>query len=312
MAQQEPQTTSRVIMIRPVRFTSNPETAASNSFQAEIGSRDPAEIRAAARAEFDGLVAQLEQAGVEVAVFEDLAEPYTPDALFPNNWLTTHADGTAVLYPMQAPSRRKERRPDILDALESDGFRIAQRVDLGPEEGKGRFLEGTGSLILDRPGRVAYACLSPRTDAGLFEEWCQRFGYRPEAFRAVADGTAIYHTNVMMWIGQSLACACLEAIPDPGERERIRTSLEQSGRELIEIRKEQMAAFAGNMLELRDASGNAVLALSQAARNSLDEDQRARLEARARLVSADITTIETYAGGSVRCMLAENFLPREK
>lgn len=310
MAEHEPQTSSRVIIIRPASFTSNPETAASNSFQAELAVGDAEMVRERAQEEFDALVAALRTAGVEVAAFDDTAEPYTPDALFPNNWLSTHSDGTVVLYPMEAPSRRLERRMDVLDELEAAGFFLRERVDLAATEEEGRFLEGTGSLVLDRVKRVAYACESSRTEPGLVREWCERFGYQPEIFQAAIDGQAIYHTNVMLWIGETLACACLDAITDPDDRERIRRRLTDGERELIEIRPSQMNAFAGNMLELRDQQGQPLLAMSAQARDCLDFGQRQRLEAHARLVSADIRTIETYAGGSVRCMLAENFLPK--
>lgn len=310
MSSAEPQTTSRVIMIRPASFTSNPETAASNSFQAGLGDQDPQAVREQARREFDNLVEALRAAEVEVAVFEDEPEPCTPDALFPNNWLTTHADGTVVMYPMQAPSRQRERRPDILDRLEAEAYHIEHRIDLGPEELRERYLEGTGSLVLDRENRVAYACLSPRTDSGLLGEWCERFGYEAHLFRAAMHGQEIYHTNVMMWLGSKLAGVCLDAVPDPEEREALREALASQGRQIVEISADQMASFAGNMLELRSSTGRPVLALSEQALSCLDEAQLGVLREQAVLAAADIATIEKYAGGSVRCMLAENFLPR--
>ncbi|MDQ2070569.1 citrulline utilization hydrolase CtlX [Natronospira bacteriovora] len=299
-------------MIRPASFTSNPETAKSNSFQAGIDEQDAEEVKRRARDEFDGLKAALEAAGVEVLVFEDTPDPVTPDALFPNNWLSTHADGSAILYPMAAPSRRAERRQDILEALKSKHHRQVTTVhDLSSSEDRARFLEGTGSLVLDRRNHVAYACLSSRTNPALFHDWCERFDYEPEAFTAVSGGKEIYHTNVMMCVGDTFAVICDEAIPDEQERIRVLSRLERSGHELVPISTAQMNQFAGNMLQLLSRDGKPILAMSAQARNSLDDSQIAKLERHVRLVSSDISTIEKYAGGSVRCMLAENFLPRQ-
>lgn len=308
----ESQTTDTVVMVRPCSFTSNPETAASNTFQAAIKEEDVAEVRARAQEEFDGLVQALETAGVKVCCFDDQPEPETPDALFPNNWLSTHADGTVIFYPMEAPSRRAERRSDIIDCLVRDyGFRCDARIDLSRSEERERYLEGTGSLILDRPNRIAYACLSSRTNPAVFHDWCERFDYEPEAFTATCSGREIYHTNVLMCLGEAFVVICDEAIEDEQERIRVLSRLERSGHELILITVEQMNAFAGNMLQLKGRDGRAIIALSEQARNALTDDQRKALERHGRLVSSDISTIETYAGGSVRCMLAENFLPRE-
>ncbi|MEA5445221.1 arginine deiminase-related protein [Gammaproteobacteria bacterium AB-CW1] len=305
------QCTDSVIMIRPVSFTSNPETAVSNTFQANIDASEEEAVRNQAQVEFDGLVAALERAGVEVTVFDDTPDPVTPDALFPNNWLSTHADGDVVLYPMEAPSRRAERRDDVIDSLETKhGRQIQARHDLSPSEGKDRFLEGTGSLVLDRVNRIAYACLSNRTHPALFHDWCERFDFQPEAFTAMSHGKEIYHTNVMMCVGQSFAVVCEESIVDEQERLRVRGRLERTGHEVVAISLAQMNAFAGNMLQLRSKDGKALLAMSSQAKNSLTDDQLERLEQHVTIVSADISTIEKYAGGSVRCMLAENFLPR--
>ncbi len=305
------QTTNSVIMIRPVSFTSNPETAASNSFQATIGDEDPEKIRLAAQDEFDALRSALEAAGVEVLAFDDQPDPVTPDALFPNNWFSTHSDGSVILYPMEAPSRRAERRQDLLERLkEQHGYQVKSVHDLSHNEDKDRFLEGTGSLVLDRKNRIAYACLSSRTHPALFHDWCERFDYEPEAFSAASDGKEIYHSNVMLCVGDSFAVICDEAIPDEQERIRVLSRLERTGHEVVRISSKQMNTFAGNMLELKTSSGHGVLAMSQQARDVLTKDQVAVLERHVKLVSSDIRTIETYAGGSVRCMLAENFLPK--
>lgn len=305
------QTTDSVIMIRPMSFTSNPETAASNSFQATIGDEDPEKIRLKAQEEFDALRSALEAAGVEVLAFDDQPDPVTPDALFPNNWLSTHPDGSVILYPMEAPSRRAERRQDLLESLEKQhGYQVKDVHDLSHNEDKGRFLEGTGSLVLDRKNRIAYACLSSRTHPALFHDWCERFDYEPEAFSAQSGGKEIYHSNVMMCVGDSFAVICDEAIQDEQERIRVLSRLERTGHEVVRISPEQMNTFAGNMLELKSSSGDGILAMSQQARDVLSKEQVAALERHVKLVSSDIQTIETYAGGSVRCMLAENFLPR--
>lgn len=305
------QTTDSVVMIRPASFTSNPETAESNRFQQSLGDADPDAVRACAQEEFDGLVEAFRAADVEVLAFDDTPTPETPDALFPNNWLSLHADGTVILYPMEAPSRRQERREDVIDTLASrSGFRVSDRVDLSRAEQRERYLEGTGSLVLDRANEIAYACLSSRTHPALFHDWCERFGFEPEAFVARDNGHEIYHTNVMMCLGPAFAVICAEAIENEEERIRVRSRLERTGHELIVITPEQMNAFAGNMLALRSRAGDPLVAMSRQARESLSAPQREAIERHGRIVSADISTIERYAGGSVRCMLAENFLPR--
>jgi hypothetical protein len=306
----EKQSSSAVLMIRPANFAANPETAASNAFQKSGGTG--AEVQARARAEFDALAAALMAADIQVEVFEDRVEPVTPDAVFPNNWVSFHADGSAWLYPMQAANRRWERRPDILQSLVAErGYRLSQVRDLSYAELDGRYLEGTGSLVLDRPNRVAYACLSPRTDARLLQEWGAATGYETQAFHARdTRGRAIYHTNVMLCIGSDFALGCFDCIGDAAERERVKQRLAGSGHELIAISPYQMEAFAGNMLELTGRYGETVLAMSARAERALNPAQRAVLEKHARLVASPIDTIEDCAGGSVRCMLAEIHLPR--
>lgn len=303
------QTTNAVVMIRPASFTSNPETAESNRFQAGLGDADPGEVRERARVEFDALAAALTEAGVRVRIFDDTAEPVTPDALFPNNWLSTHEDGAVLLYPMEAPSRRAERRDDIVDTLLSEaGGGTGNTVDMSHNEARERFLEGTGSLVLDRANRIAYACLSSRTNPALFHDWCERFDFEPEAFQARDGEHEIYHTNVMMCIGEGFAVICADAIVSEEERIRVLSRLEKTGHEVVRITADQMNAFAGNMLALQTEAGESIIAMSEQARRSLGREQIAILERHGRIISADIGTIERYAGGSVRCMLAENFL----
>ena len=306
------QTTDTVLMIRPVAFCSNPETAGSNAFQRAPGVVDPQEEQAAALKEFDGLVATLRAAGVRVIVEEDTLEPHTPDSVFPNNWISFHADGDVVVYPMMAPSRRGERRRDIVERLATvEGFHVARVIDLSDNEAQGRFLEGTGSMVFDRIGRVAYACLSPRTDLDLLAEFGRRFDYEPVAFAAAdADGVPIYHTNVMMAMGEGFAVLCADAICDPVQREAVIGRLNASGHEVVQISPGQMASFAGNMLALAAPDGGQLLAMSARAEACLDPGQRATLARYARIVSAPIDNIEDSAGGSVRCMLAGVHLPR--
>jgi len=307
----ESQLASTVLMIRPVRFQSNPLTAASNRFQGRNPDSPEQQQRDAAR-EFDGLVDVLRGAGIEVIVFDDTEEPHTPDAIFPNNWVSFHADGTVVLYPMEAPNRRTERRPDIVEALADEfGFQVREVVDLSGHESSGHFLEGTGSLVLDRVNRVAYACLSSRTHLEALGDFAQRLDYEVLAFDAVdRNGAPIYHTNVLMNVGEKLAVICGEAIERDDQREAVLESLRKTGHDVVALSHAQMDAFAGNMLELRSADGERIIAMSAQARDSLDSAQVDAIEKHARIVSAPIGNIESSAGGSVRCMLAEIHLPR--
>jgi hypothetical protein len=298
-------------MIRPANFGWNDETADSNRFQRQ-GSLAPDTARVRAISEFHALALALRDAGVRVHAFDDRAEPACPDAVFPNNWVSFHHDGTVVLYPMLAPTRRRERRMDLLAALEErGGFAVTRLVDLSHHELSQRFLEGTGSVVFDHVQRVAYACLSPRTDARVLGELCDELGYEPQSFTATdACSTPVYHTNVLLAIGERLAVVCAEALAS-GERERVLARLVASGRHVLEISRGQMGRFAGNVLELRGAGGAAVLALSERAFAALGEAERERLgEAAERVIPVAIPTIEDLGGGSVRCMLAEVFLPR--
>jgi hypothetical protein len=309
----ESQLASAVLMIRPVRFQSNPHTAESNKFQGRNAS-SPEQQQQDAAAEFAGLSKVLEEAGIRVLCFDDTAEPHTPDAVFPNNWVSFHADGSVVLYPMEAPNRRTERRDDIIDSLTDDyGYHVSQVIDLSAHEEDQHYLEGTGSLVLDRTNRIAYACLSSRTHLDALGDFAQRMDYEVVAFEAVdSDGAAIYHTNVLMNVGEQLAVVCAEAIPREDQRRAVVDSLQGTGHEVVQITYAQMDAFAGNMLELRSATGQRVIAMSSQALDSLNSDQRKIIAANAQIISAPIQKIESSAGGSVRCMLAEVHLPSGK
>lgn len=308
------QVSSDVMMIRPVAFAGNPQTQASNSFQQlDTGALDAANQAAALR-EFDALAAALEQAGVTVHSFDDTPEPHTPDSIFPNNWVSFHADGSVVLYPMLAENRRLERRLDLIEALSAKhGFHAGRVIDLTRHEHSGRYLEGTGSLVLDRTHRVAYACVSPRTDLDVLGDFAQQLDYDIVAFEAFdANGAAIYHTNVLMSVGERFAAVCLNAIR-ADEREGVLNQLRGTGRAIVELSLDQMNAFAGNMLELGSSLTGSVVAMSERARDALTPEQRATLESSAGpIVATAIPTIEKLGGGSVRCMLAELHLPRKK
>lgn len=309
---EEKQAASSVLMIRPVAFRGNPQTALSNSFQRDPGVVDAAQEQADALREFEGLVGLLQTAGVNVVVIDDTLEPDTPDSIFPNNWVSFHKDGCVVLYPMMAPNRRAERREDILEHLSSeDGFRITEIVDLSPHEAEERFLEGTGSLVLDRPNRIAYACISPRTSLELIAEFGQRINYEVVGFNAADEGgVPIYHTNVLMCIGERFAVICDEAISDPEQRHAVVRKLSDTGHEVVSIDHDQLLHFVGNMLELVNCDGEKLLVMSRRAANSLSDHQSEVLSRYARLISVPINAIEDSAGGSVRCMLAEIHLPR--
>ena len=303
----EPQTARAVLLVRPAQFGSNEETAASNFFQRKAEGVDAARK---AQHELDALTLALARAGVRVLEFAGQRAAALPDEVFPNNWLSLHFDGTAVLYPLLAPSRRRERRPDILAALgTSYGYRIDRVVDLTHLEARGEFLEGTGSLVLDRPRRVAYACLSPRTHLNALAEFARALGYETVPFSAVdAAGRAIYHTNVMLALGTCFAALASGTIADAAERRAVVERLEATGREVIHLTQAELESFAANLLELDGAHGP-VISLSAAALGSLAAPTRRALERYGALVAADVATIERIGGGSVRCMLAEVALP---
>lgn len=302
----ERQAAAAVVVIEPARFRSNPETRATNAFQSDA--LDTEHVRAAARHELDTLRHALESAGVRVHAFPGAADRALPDEVFPNNWLSTHADGTLVTYPLAAPSRRLERRADVIEAL-ARAYRIERHLDLSRFEREDLFLESTGSLVLDRTSRVAYACRSARTSGRLVERFAAELGYEIELFAACdRNGQAIYHTNVLMSVGTRFAAIAARTIRDARERARVLERLEATGRQIVELGFAQLHAFAGNLLELEGAAGP-VIALSRRAAAALEPRQRSALERHASLLVADVGTIERAGGGSVRCMLAEIHLP---
>lgn len=301
------QSANAVVMIRPFRFFPNPETASDNAFQREIAPTDTDSIAKAAQVEFDQAVESLRGAGVTVHVFEDTPSPQKPDAVFPNNWFSTHPDGRVALYPMYSRTRRNERRRDVIDEL-GKSFRISALVDYSSYEQRGLHLEGTGSLVLDYVDRVAYVSLSKRSDRELVQRFCQDFDFEPVLFESVGtDGRAIYHTNVVLCVGSEFALAGLDLIADPGQRETVRRRLESSGKKVIEMDRVQIADFAGNALELRNESEK-LLVLSSRAAAALTKEQRNEIAPHARLLPLVLPTIE-LAGGSARCMLAAIHLP---
>jgi hypothetical protein len=295
-------------MVRPAAFGFNPETAETNVFQ-----KQPADfseqIHQKALAEFDYMVELLQKEDLNVLVVEDTPEPYKPDAVFPNNWITTHAEGTVVLYPMQAPNRRAERRQDIIDMLKTK-FRIHNILNISHYENRQRFLEGTGSMVLEHDHKVAFASLSSRTHSEVLDRFCSLMGYQNVSFQAVDEfGQPIYHTNVLMTLGDKFVIACIEAIQDEIDQEDLLTSFRKMQKELIKISYEQMKNFVANAIEVNNNKGERLLILSQRAFESLEASQRKRLESYVRLIPCPLNTIETYGGGSARCMIAEIFLP---
>jgi hypothetical protein len=301
------QSTNAVVMIRPYRFYPNPETAADNAFQRTVSGKNADEISASAQTEFDNAVSALRAAGVTVHVFEDTPSPEKPDAVFPNNWFSTHDDGRIVLYPMYSAARRKERRLDIVDEL-SKSYRVSDVVDYSDYENRGLYLEGTGSLVLDHPHRVAYVSLSKRADPELLKIFCIDFKYEPVVFESVGeDGRLIYHTNVMMCVSSSFALVGLNLIVNDAQRQRVRQRLEASGKIVIELDRSQIGNFAGNALELHNETGK-LLVLSARAAASLTKDQRTLIERYVRLLPLSLPTFE-LAGGSARCMMATIHLP---
>lgn len=300
-------------MIRPANFGFNEETAANNAFQSRDGRLQPEEIRKRAIQEFDGFVQQLRAAGVHVIVVPDSARPVKPDAVFPNNWATFHQEGFVVTYPMFAPVRRRERRRQVIDTVVREGFQSSHRINLEFNEKLNRYLEGTGSIIFDHRHRLAYACLSPRTDAGLLEELCQLLQYEKVVFHARdGNGQDIYHTNVMMALGETFVVICLDTVQDPAERNMLEQQFAQTQKEIVEISLAQMNAFAGNMLQIRNDREETLLVMSEQAYRALTPAQVQALERHTRLLHAPIDTIETYGGGSARCMMAEVFLPENQ
>jgi len=306
------QLTSNLLMIRPCRFFSNPQTADSNKFQGRSKLSDN-ELQGAALSEFDTLVEKLRQEDINVYVFEDTPEPITPDSVFPNNWISLHSDGTVVLYPMEAENRRLERRIDIIEILkEEHGFYVKKIIDMSYLEDKEEYLEGTGSMILDHVNKIAYACLSSRTHKNALLNFSKKMGFSSIAFQAKdASGSDVYHTNVIMSLGEKIAVLCEDAIPANFEKKQIISSLKNSGHEIINITLDQMTSFAGNVLEVISNSDEHLMLMSERAKKSLTKEQSSTIEKYCRIVSSPIQNIEDSAGGSVRCMIAEIALPKK-
>lgn len=309
------QITNTILMVRPVGFRMNEETAVNNYFQEDLQLQNE-EVNKKAQEEFDYFVQKLRDVGVNVIVVKDKAELDTPDSIFPNNWVSFHEDGTAVVYPMFAVNRRRERRMEFFEVLESKGFVIKDVVDYTVAEEEEVFLEGTGSMILDRTNQKAYCSLSPRADEELFIEFCEDMEFTPVVFVASQDVDGkrkpIYHTNVMMCLAEEFAVICLDSIDDKKERKNVVKHLKEDGKEIIEITEVQIHEFAGNMLQVRGANNKKYLVMSNTAHKSLTEEQVRRIEKHCQILSSDINTIETCGGGSTRCMMAEVFLPHSQ
>lgn len=299
-------------MIEPIAFGYNAETAENNYFQVEQTGSD---IQSKALAEFNTFVGKLRSKGVNVITVKDTLDPHTPDSIFPNNWVSFHKDGQVVLYPMFASNRRVERREDIIETIESKGFKVADIDDWSFSETQGHFLEGTGSMIFDHDNKIAYGSVSLRLDEKLFREFCTKYGFTPVVFHSYqtvgTERLPIYHTNVMMCVADQFVVICLDCIDDELEREKVIEVIKTSGKEIIEISEEQMQQFAGNMLQVQNKDGEKFLVMSQTAYQSLATDQVSAIEKYCEIIYSDLNTIEVNGGGSARCMLAEVFLPKK-
>ncbi|MFC6098118.1 citrulline utilization hydrolase CtlX [Flavobacterium qiangtangense] len=309
------QTTNSILMIRPVGFRMNEQTAVNNYYQKVLDGLLPETVNLKAQLEFDEFVVKLRNAGINVTVVEDTKSPDTPDSIFPNNWISFHENGDVALYPMFAENRREERREDILDLLEEDGFKIENIVDYTSAEEDKIYLEGTGSLLIDRPNGKVYCALSPRADEELVIEFCEDFDYAPvifEAFQTVnGERKLIYHTNVMMCLGETFAVICADCIDDKKERKMVLDNLKADDKEIILITEDQVNNFAGNMLEVKGKDDKRYLIMSDAAYKSLKPAQIEKLEYHCEILTSSLDTIEACGGGSARCMMAEIFLPKE-
>ncbi len=309
------QTTNSILMIRPVAFRMNEQTAVNNYYQKVVDGLLPATVNVKAQQEFDAFVDKLRAVGIQVIVVEDTTASDTPDSIFPNNWISFHENGDVVLYPMFAENRREERREDILDIVEDSGFLINEIMDYTSAETDEFYLEGTGSIVLDRQNGKAYCALSPRADEELFIEFCEDFEFYPvifEAFQTVSEERKlIYHTNVMLCIGETFAIICADCIDDKKERKMVLDSLKGDEKEVILITENQVANFAGNMLELKGKDERRYLVMSTAAYQSLTKKQIAQIEEHVTILSSSLDTIEACGGGSARCMMAEIFLPKQ-
>ena len=307
------QATNSILMIRPINFGYNEETAQDNHYQ--IKELPHKNVNERAQKEFDNMVKNLRQNGVSVHVFQDDENEYTPDSIFPNNWVSFHENGDVGLYPMCAENRRMERRPEVLDFLENEGFTVSNIVDYSSAESENKFLEGTGSMILDRENRLAYCSISNRSNEDLFIEFCEDFEFTPiifNSFQTVGNKRLpIYHTNVMMCVATDYVIVCLDSIDDKKQRKNVSIFIKNSGKKLIEISENQVESFAGNMLELVNDKGESILVMSKSAEDSLNENQKNIITKYSRILSFDVNTIETWGGGSTRCMMAEIFLPKK-
>jgi hypothetical protein len=296
------QTTSHILMIRPVNFTFNAQTAVNNAFQVAGNDQD---VQRKALEEFDEFVLKLRNRGIDVLVVDDTPEPHTPDSIFPNNWVSFHDDGSLVLYPMYAENRRQERKPEVIEKIKGK-FSIKRIIDLSKFEEENKYLEGTGSMVLDRDKNIAYACLSPRTDNELFRKFCDELHFQPVPFNAVdQNGKAIYHTNVMMCVADRFIVICLDCIPDNSERDVVTGTILKSGKEIIEISVDQVNHFAGNMLQVNNYERKKFLVMSSQAYASLNDEQLKKLSVNNEIIHSSLDTIETNGGGSARCMMAE-------
>jgi len=302
------QTTNHLLMIRPVSFTYNAQTAVNNAFQ-QINASNNAQENALI--EFDNFVKCLRDNNVDVTVVNDTPQPHTPDSIFPNNWISFHEEGYTIQYPMYAANRRAERKQTVIDAIK-EKFHISFNVDLSFFEKENKFLEGTGSMVLDRENEIAYACLSARTDETVLQKFCEATSYKPCVFYAVDEqGNAIYHTNVVMCVTNEQVIICLGTITDAQQKQKVIDTITQSGKEIIDITLQQMNKFAGNMLQVVDADGNPILVMSSTAHNALTENQLLTLSNHNKIVHSSLSTIETNGGGSARCMMAEIFLQKK-
>ena len=307
------QSTNSILMIRPNNFGYNEETALDNHYQnqgsLEMNSNENAQK------EFDNMVFNLRQNGISVYVFQDDDINYTPDSIFPNNWISFHENGDVGLYPMYAENRRLERRPEVIKFLEDEGFNIDNIVDYSSAESENKFLEGTGSMILDRENRIAYCSISKRSNEDLFIEFCEDFEFTPvlfNSYQSVGDKRLpIYHTNVMMCVATNYVVICLDSIDDKKQRKNVSNFINESGKKIIEISENQVESFAGNMLELLNDKGDSILVMSKSAENSLSEIQKNSIKKYSKIISSNINTIEVCGGGSARCMMAEIFLPKK-
>jgi len=306
------QTTDTVLMIEPIAFGYNAQTAENNYFQVNSENQN---TQKKALEEFQNFVEKLRSKGINVITVKDTLEPHTPDSIFPNNWVSFGADGKVFLYPMFAPNRRDERRQEVLKAVENAGFEIKEIDDISASENQDLFLEGTGSMIFDHDNKLAYGSVSLRLDENLFREFCKKIGYEPVVFHsfqmAGTQRLPIYHTNVMMCVADQFVVICLDCIDDELEREKVIETIKSSGKEIIEISENQMQQFAGNMLQVHNRNGEKFLVMSETAYKSLQQNQISMIEEYSEIIYSSLNTIEVNGGGSARCMLAEVFLPRE-